>query len=134
MKNALIQSAQLVHHTDTLADKTSFLIRQHKNLAIEIFKTLNDLNPVYMKDIFVKNENPRVLRNNERHENDLEIPSYKGFTYGECSLRTLGPNIWNALPTELKNTKSLNVFKNLLKTWDGPRCRCKMCKALNPLT
>ena len=114
------------------ADKTSFLIRQHKNLAIEIFKTLNNLNPAYMKDIFVKNENPRVLRNNERHENDLVTPTYKGFTYGECSLKTLGPNIWNTLPTELKNAKSLVVFKNLLKTWDGPRCTCKMCKALNP--
>ena len=54
MKNALIQSAQLVHHTDTLADKTSFLIRQHKNLAIEIFKTLNNLNPAYMKDFLLK--------------------------------------------------------------------------------
>ena len=114
------------------ADKTSFLIRQHKNLAIEIFKTLNNLNPVYMKDIFIKNENPRVLRNNERHANDLKIPSYNGFTYGECSLKTLGPNIWNALPTELKNSKSLSVFKNLLKTWEGPRCNCKMCKAINP--
>ena len=116
-----------------LADKTTFLIRQHKNLAIEIFKTLNDLNPAYTKDIFVKNENPRILRNNIRHENDLVIPSYKGFSYGECSLKTLGPNIWNALPTEFKNTKSLFTFHKLIKTCDGPRCYCKMCKAINPM-
>ena len=82
-------------------------------MAIEIFKTLNDLNPAYMKDIFVKNENPHVLRNNERHENDLEISSYKGFTYGECSLKNLGPYIWNSLPTEIKNSKSLSAFKKL---------------------
>ena len=84
------------------AKKTTFLIKQHKSLAIEIFKTLNDLNPVYMKDIFVKNEHPRNLRDNHRHQNDLEIPTYKAFTYGECSLRVLGPKIWNALPSDLK--------------------------------
>ena len=33
-------------------EKTTFLIKQHKNLAIEIFKTLNNLNLDYMKDIF----------------------------------------------------------------------------------
>ena len=64
------------------ANKTTFLIKQHKNLAIEIFKTLNNLNPVYMKDIFVKNENPYYLRNNDRHLNDLETHNFKAFTYG----------------------------------------------------
>ena len=113
--------------------KTTFLIQQHKNLALEIFKTMNNLNPAYMKDIFVKNENPYFLRNNDRHVNDLVNPSYNAFTYGECSLRTLGPKIWNALPTEFKDCKSLSAFKMFLKTWDGPRCSCKMCKALQPL-
>ena len=114
------------------ADKTTFLIKQHKNLAIEIFKTLNSLNPDYMKDIFVKNENPYDLRDNSRHNNDLENPRFKAFTYGECSLRVLGPNIWNALPIELKNSESLFTFKKLIKTWEGPRCTCKMCRAIHP--
>ena len=85
------------------ANKTTFLIKQHKNLAIEIFKTLRSLNPDYMKDIFIKNENPYRLRDNARHENDLVMSHYKAFTYGECSLRVLGPKIWNALPIEFKN-------------------------------
>ena len=85
-----------------------------------------------MKDIFVKNENPYQLRDNSRHENDLNNTSFKAFTYGECSLKVLGPNIWNALPIEFKSSNSLSVFKSLLKTWDGPRCDCKMCKAINP--
>ena len=85
-----------------------------------------------MKEIFVKNENPYQLRDNSRHENDLINPGYKAFTYGECSLKVLGPQVWNALPTELKNAESLFTFKKLIKTWDGPNCQCKMCKALNP--
>ena len=114
------------------AGKNTFLIKQHKNLATEIFKTLNNLNPDYMKDIFIKNENPYRLRDNSRHKNDLVNSSYKAFTYGECSLTNLGPKIWNALPTEFKSAKSLFTFKQLMKTWDGPICSCKMCKALNP--
>ena len=85
-----------------------------------------------MKDIFVKNQNPYELRDNLRHENDLEIATFKAFTYGECSLKVLGPNIWNALPVEFKNSNSLSAFKRFLKTWEGPRCNCKMCKAINP--
>ena len=63
------------------------MIKQHKNLAIEIFKTLSSLNPEYMKDIFVKNRHTYNLRNNLRHVNDLELQNFKGFTYGECSLK-----------------------------------------------
>ena len=111
------------------ANKTTFLIKQHKNLAIEIFKTLKNLNPDYMKEIFIKNENPYRLRDNARHSNDLVVHSFKAFTYGECSLRVLGPNIWNALPIEFKNAKSLFTFKKLLNTWEGPNCRCKMCNS-----
>ena len=114
------------------ANKTTFLIKQHKNLATEIFKTLNNLNPSYMKDIFIKNENPYQLRNNSRHTNDLETQRFRAFTYGQCSLRVLGPTVWNALPIELKNCTNLNKFKKLIKTWDGPRCTCKMCASLNP--
>ena len=58
------------------ANKTTFLIKQHKNLAIEIFKTLKSLNSDYMKDIFIKNENPYRLRDNARHENDLVMSRY----------------------------------------------------------
>ena len=85
-----------------------------------------------MKDIFTKNESPYNLRNNSRHENDLEIYKFKAFTYGECSLRNLGPFIWNALPTELKNAKSLFSFKKLINTWDGLNCSCKLCKSIAP--
>ena len=114
------------------AISTTFLVKQHKNLAIEIFKTLRDLNPEFMKDIFAQNWNPYQLRDNSRHESDLKAQKHKAFTYGECSLRVLGPNIWNALPIDMKNCVSLLHFKKLVKTWEGPRCSCKMCKALNP--
>ena len=38
-----------------LANKPTLEVRKLRLLAIEIFKTLNDLNPIYMKDIFSLN-------------------------------------------------------------------------------
>ena len=64
-----------------------------------------------MEYIFAKNHNAYNLRDNSRHENDLKSQNFKAFTYGECSLRVLGPNIWNALPTDFKNYKSLLLLK-----------------------
>ena len=87
-----------------------------------------------MNDIFSKNQNGYNLRDNSRHENDIKTQNFKAFTYGECSLRVLGPSIWNALPTDMKNCDSLLAFKKIIKAWDGPRCLCKMCKAINPDT
>ena len=86
-----------------------------------------------MTDIFAKNLNNYQLRDNSRHQNDLINQESKAFTYGECSLRVLGPKIWNALPTEMKDSASLVVFKNLIKTWDGPSCECKLCNSINPV-
>ena len=86
-----------------------------------------------MTDIFAKKQNNYQLRDNSRHQNDLINQESKAFTYGQCSLRVLGPKIWNALPTEMKDSVSLVVFKNLIKTWDGPSCECKLCKAIDPV-
>ena len=44
--------------------KTSMEIKRLRNLATEIFKTVNNLNPSFMKNIFTSKENARVRPNN----------------------------------------------------------------------
>ena len=39
------------------------------------------------------------------------------------SLRSLGAYIWNELPDEIKN-----IFTRMSKEWDGPNCKCNVCK------
>ena len=34
-------------------------------------------------------------------------------------MRVLGLKIWNKLPTQIKKTEKVSVFKRLVKTWDG---------------
>ena len=77
-------------------------IKRIKQLAIKIFKTVNNLNPDFMKNIFTRKQNARV------RPHDLLVRSHKTVTYGDKSLKILGPKIWNALPTEIKRETSLS--------------------------
>ena len=40
----------------------------------------------------------------------------------------LAPKIWSQIPTEIKNCKTLHMFKNLIKTWAPKFCPCRHCK------
>ena len=71
-------------------------IKRLRCLAIEIFKTMNNLNPYYMKEIFSKSTNLtyRPLDINFNQNNTTK--------FRNNSLRSLGPHIWNFLPSEIK--------------------------------
>ena len=45
-----------------------------------------------------------------RRKNDLVVNRAKTTTFGEKSLRTLEPNIWNSLPEDFKDLTSLQKF------------------------
>ena len=80
-------------------------IKRIKQLVIEIFKTVNNLNSDFMKNIFTSKQNARV------RPHYLLTRSHKAVTYGDESLIILGPKIWNALPTEIKRETSLSRFQ-----------------------
>ena len=86
--------------------------RKHK-LCIEIYKTLHNLNPSFMKDIFKLRLSSRPVR--EQYKLNLNIPRKKQVTFGTKSLESISPKIWNNLPYHIKFAKNLNVFKNLIK-------------------
>ena len=89
------------------SSKASMEAKRLKNLAMEILKTLNHLNPEYMKEIFYKNTNlthrPFNITVNENNTTK----------YGNKSLRSfLGYHIWNSLPEQIKVETDYNKFKN----------------------
>ena len=108
-------------HLLKLANKPTMEVRKLRTLAIEIFKTLNDLNPPFMKEIFTLN----TRRDNVR--NRLVVKTQNSKRYGSNSLRSLGPKIWNKLPESIRTSTHLNTFKQLIKTWSGPKCGCISC-------
>ena len=87
-------------------------------------KTVNNLNSDFMKNIFTKKQNAGV------RPHDLLVTSHKTVTYGDKSLKILGPKIWNALPTEIKRETSLSKFKEYVKLCSGHSCKCNLCKSI----
>ena len=109
-------------HLLAQSNKPTLEVRKLRLLSTEIFKTLNDINPVYMKEIFTLN-----ARESSRG-NLLQVKAQKSKRYGTDTLRSLGPKIWNNLPLEYRNTNKLSLFKKLINTWSGPSCKCNKCK------
>ena len=95
-------------------------------LCVEIYKFLNDLNPSFMWKIFVTRKTKRAVR--ERYKTYLEIPRVNQASFGTKSLRFYGPKIWNSLPYHIKSAENLLCFKNLIKSWNGSFCSCKVCR------
>ena len=93
-------------------------------LATEIFKTKNEINPKIMEEIFTFKNVDYDLRNNT----SLKIGNLKTVYYGTESLINLGAKIWNLLPNEYKELKSLSTFKSRISNWVTDECPCRMCK------
>ena len=101
-------------------------LRRQRALCIEIYKTLNKLNPDYMNDIFKPRNTDRLTR--EKYKLNLEIPKPNQATFGTRSLRSYCPKISNALPYHIKTSDNLKNFKAIIKCWDGNHCTCRVCE------
>ena len=93
-------------------------IKRLRILAIEVFKTLHNLNPSYMKEIFQKSS----FRTSERLKFNIKVHSYNQTRFGKNSLRFVGPMLWNSLPNEVKSITTLPKFKLFMKTWGTEAC------------
>merc|ERR1712055_700183 len=80
-----------------------------------LFKTLNGQGPDYLRDMFtlvseVRDRNTRTFPGNiwipNEHVSAIHLKSFKFYI----------PNIWNSLPEDIKNAKSLTTFKKKIKT------------------
>ena len=93
-------------------------------LAIEVFKSIDEINPAYIKAMFIRKECPYALRDSSI----LMRPNVNLTQYGLKSFRrSYGAKNWNYLPVSYKARISLNEFKTLIKSWDGPKCKCSVC-------
>ena len=81
-----------------------------RNLAKEIFKCCHCMNPMYLNELFCKQE----MKYDLRDKTLLEQPKFSTKTYGYRSFRYYGAKLWNALPFEIKKTDDHDDFKSKL--------------------
>ena len=93
-------------------------------LDLEVFKTLNNMNPEHMKEIF------RKTAFSTHRPLNLEVNENRTTKYGNKSLRCLGPNIRNSLPNKIKIETDYTKFKEFINDWFGMKCKCSLCSFL----
>ena len=76
-------------------------VKRLRTLATESFKTINNINPSYMKHIFTSKPNAKT------QPHDIIVRHHNTATYGDKSLTALRPKIWKKLPTNIKSLTSI---------------------------
>ena len=75
------------------AKSTTIHIHSIRLLALEVYKTLHNLNPAFMKDYFL----PKPNSYNLRKMDTLSVPKVKTTSSGIKFISFFGPKIWNSL-------------------------------------
>ena len=84
---------------------------------------VNKLNPEYLNEMFTT----KKCQYNLRDTSILERFKSNTTRYGLKSFRNYGAKIWNLLPNNCNSAVSLDDFKNMIKSWNGPSCKCPVC-------
>ena len=137
--NALHYRALKLVYCDNESSFEELLIRDksitvhHRNihyLAIEMFKVKLGIAPTFMNDIFQTRAMPNkgVVRSLRSQTEFYNYKTPKTVYYGTETLRSLGPKIWNILPSNIKLSTNLFMFKTNIKSWIPNNCPCRLCK------
>ena len=108
-------------------DSVTIHERNIQALSIEIYKTLNGLNPSFMNDIFKLKSSIYPLRSQ-----NLIYPNPKTVTYGIETFGFNGSKLWGSLPDDVRNAKDVKSFKYNVGTYCQNICKCNLCKLYIP--
>ena len=90
--------------------------RINYKIALLCFKCLNNTAPSYLSDLLNVYVPGRFLRSSS-DTTILSKPCTNYKRYGQRSFGYAGPEVWNELPFDIRNTDNLNTFKSKLKSY-----------------
>ena len=94
-------------------------------LAMETFKILHKMTPMYLQDLV----SHKTCTYSFRYDNLIDLPRVRTTKYGKSSFCYEAAAVWNSLPNELRKVEDFSEFRRLVHTWSGPACKCFMCKS-----
>ena len=77
-------------------------------IATELYKAHHGLAPELINDFFKKWN----VRYTFRKNSTLETRNIKSVYYGSETISFIGPKIWELLPSNIKDSEDLNMFKS----------------------
>ena len=110
-----------------LLEKDNSVSIHHRNvlkLAIEIYKVLHGFSPPILNDIFVPVSRPYNFRRNDT----LQRRRVNSVRHCTESVSFLGPKIWDLVPSDIKLSQSLSIFKRKIKKLVPLQCPCRLWK------
>ncbi len=82
-------------------------IQRARTLAIEVYKSIHQMTPIYIQEILNIKITPYDLKDPCR----TVMPKVKTTTHGLKTLTYEGSRIWNSLPIHIKGAGSLGILK-----------------------
>ena len=89
--------------------------RSKFKILLLVYKCLYGLAPSYLSKRLSLKPN-RGLRSDDKLVLNVPTTKPKTKTYGDRCFSIAGPNLWNQLPSHIRLSKSIDVFKRSLKT------------------
>ena len=110
------------------ANEVNIHVTNLQRLMTHMYKCVNNLAPPISRDTFIPRQNPHNIRNFR------EFCSFNNYTvkYGTETVLYRAPQLWQQLPQEIKESKTLAIFKIRIKQWKTPNCQCRLCKLYVP--
>ena len=111
---------------DLLKQDESFTIHEKnlQRLVTEMYKTKNNLAPTFMKNVFQDSCNDINLR----CKPSFNTCNVRSVHYGTETIYFRGPQMWELVPDNIKNLKTLSEFKTAIRKWKPVGCKCRLCK------
>uniref|UniRef100_A0A3Q2ZIU4 Reverse transcriptase domain-containing protein n=1 Tax=Kryptolebias marmoratus TaxID=37003 RepID=A0A3Q2ZIU4_KRYMA len=105
------------HHITPVLHQLHWLpvsFRIQFKIIMYTFKAIHNLAPSYLSDLVHITTHSRSLRSSSSIH--LNIPPVRLSTMGNRAVSHSAPQLWNALPPDLRNIDNLSTFKSQLKT------------------
>jgi hypothetical protein len=83
-------------------------------ILMHTYKCIHGLAPTYMSEMITMYQPKRTLRSAEFLI--LDVPKVKSATYGDRQFKYQAAKLWNSLPPNIRQARTLETFKKLLKT------------------
>ena len=130
--NRIHERALRLAYNDYLSDFKSLLEKDNavtihqrniQALTLEVYKTLNNLNPDFMKEIFYLKQHNYTTR-----KQNLVYPNPRTVAYGLETFGYKASQIWRNIPPEVQQAENASKFKRKIIEHCEDICKCNLCK------
>ena len=123
----MIYNDQISSFQELLDKDNSFTVHHFNikslSLAIEMFKAINNIVAAIIGNLFTTYHSYNL-----RSKSKFVVPSVHTVHNGQNYMQYHGPLFWNMIPGYIKDSETLDIFKDKIRKWKPINCPCCLCK------